>query len=116
MPQNAPAPGSTAARTREPRSAAEHCAAAEALFARARAMHAKLSSGGAEPDEYTRCLEWARLHLRFAEAITAGAALNATQLRLKADGLRMLNFHASSEAYSWNEFLAEVHGKTRGSE
>ncbi len=98
-----------------PRSAAEHCAAAESLFARARAMYPTLSSRAVDRDEYRRCLDWAQMHLRLADTITAGASLAATHLRLKADGLRMVDFYAASESQQWNTFLGERHDTTRRS-
>lgn len=115
MPPNTTptAPTATAARPPEPRSAAEHCAAAESLFARARTLHPTRSSRVVDQEEYERCLAWAQMHLRLAETITAGASLAATHLRLKADGLVKLDFHAASEAYSWNTFLGERHDRTR---
>ncbi|MEV7042864.1 hypothetical protein [Amycolatopsis sp. NPDC051061] len=116
MPPNTTPTAANAARNPEPCSAAEHCAAAEALFARARALHPTRSSRAVDQDEYQRCLEWAHLYLRLAEIITAGANLAATQLRLKADGLRMLDFHAASEAYGWDAFLGERHDTTRRSQ
>ncbi|SEB46485.1 hypothetical protein SAMN04489727_1963 [Amycolatopsis tolypomycina] len=103
----------TAATTAAPRSAAEHYAAAETLFARARAMHPELRSRAADEDEYRRCLDWADMHLRLAEALTAGAGLLATQLRLKADGYRLLT-HLGSEAYQWDTLLKDLHRKPEG--
>jgi hypothetical protein len=100
----------------ERRSAAEHCATAEALFARARDRHQAPGSRAVDQDEYERCLDWAHPHLRLAEAITAGARLAATHLRLQGDGRRMLDFHAAPEAHSWSTFLAARHDKTRRSE
>jgi hypothetical protein len=107
------APTSTeATAAKGPRSAAEHYAAAEALFARARAMHPNLSSRAEQQDEYRRCMDWADMHLRLAEAITAGAGLLATQLRLKADGLLRLDVHVGSVAHEWNALLGDIHGKS----
>jgi hypothetical protein len=106
------APTSTEApTTAAPRSAAEHYAAAEALFARAREMHPDLSSRAADEDEYRRCMDWAGMHLRLAEALTAGAGLVAANLRLKADGLLRLDVHVGSVASQWNALLGDVHGK-----
>jgi len=107
------APTSTeAAAAAAPRTAAEHYAAAEALFARARHMYPDLSSRAAEQDEYRRCMDWAGMHLRLAEALTSGAGLVATNLRLKADGLLRLDVHVGSVAYQWNALLGDVHGKS----
>lgn len=58
-------------------------------------------------------MDWADIHLRLAEAITAGAGLLATQLRLKADGLLRLDVHVGSVAYAWNALLGDIHGKSR---
>jgi hypothetical protein len=100
--------------TAEPRSsAAEHYLAAETLFARARAMYASLSSRADEQDEYRRCLDWAGMHLRFAEVLIAGGGLVATHLRLKGDDFRLLNVHIGSEAHQWNDMLAELHATSR---
>jgi hypothetical protein len=103
----------TAGSTQSPRSAAGHYAAAEALFAQARAMYPQLSSRAADQDEYQRCMDWADMHLRLAEAITAGAGLVATNLRLKADGYRLGDIHVGSVASRWNTLLADLHGTSR---
>jgi hypothetical protein len=106
-----PRTSTEAAATAAPRTAAEHYAAAEALFARAREMPPDLSSRAADQDEYRRYMDWAGMHLRLAEALTAGAGLVATNLRLKADGLLRLDVHVGSVASQWNALLGDVHGK-----
>ncbi|WP_205661199.1 hypothetical protein [Amycolatopsis vastitatis] len=105
-----PSSRTTAAATVGPRSAAEHYAAAETWFVRAREMHPHLSSRAADQDAYRKCMDWAGMHLRLAEALTAGAAQVATQLRLKADGYR-LNTALGSEAYQWDTLLRDIHSK-----
>lgn len=102
-----------AAAAKDPRSAAEHYAAAEALFARARQMYPDLGSRADLRDEYRRCMDWADMHLRLAEAITAGAGLVATNLRLKADGLLRLDVYVGSVAYQWNALIGDIHGTSR---
>lgn len=111
----APDPSAAEASAAERRSAAEHCAAAEDLFACARALH---PLDGAIPaalaTEYERCLSWAGLHLRLAEAITAGAGLVLTHRQLAATpGVRLHNTHVSHETHQWTEFLKGHHDTTR---
>jgi hypothetical protein len=106
-------PTTEAAATVAPRSAAEHYAAAEALFARARDMYPDLSSRADQQDEYRHCMDWADMHLRLAEALTAGAGVVATQLRLKADGHRLIT-SLGSEAYRWDTLLKDIHRKPEG--
>ncbi|WP_020663105.1 hypothetical protein [Amycolatopsis benzoatilytica] len=111
-PAEPPAPDQ--AGTAEPRSAAEHCAAAEALFARARAICPTLGSRGVDQAEYRRCLDWARmhLHLRLAETIAAGAGLVLAHRRLLADDVRLNNTYVSCETREWTEFLRDRHDTT----
>ncbi|MCR6488300.1 hypothetical protein M8542_36265 [Amycolatopsis sp. OK19-0408] len=104
------APTTEAAATVAPRSAAEHHAAAEALFTRAREVHPTINGSVGHENEYRRCLDWADMHLRLAEALTAGAGLLATQLRLKADGYKP-NLSLGSEAYQWDTLLTDIHRK-----
>ncbi len=105
--------GTDADPTAAPRTAAEHYAAAEALFARAREIYPNLGDAVANENEYRRCMDWAGMHLRLAEIRTAGAALVATHLRLRADNIRMINAHIGSEAHQWNELIGHHHGKPR---
>lgn len=91
------------------RSAAHHCAAAEELFARARDLHPGRDRNGIPTeaaDEYERCLDWARMHLRLAEAVTAGVTLLATHRPLLAEAdVSAADARLSHEAYQWLEFL-----------
>jgi hypothetical protein len=100
--------------TADPRSAAEHYLAAEALFTRAREMYPRLSSRSDDQDAYRRCLDWAGMHLRFAEILIAGGELVATHVRLKADNFRMLDLHIGSEAHQWNDMLGQLHATPGG--
>ncbi|MFI9452496.1 hypothetical protein [Amycolatopsis sp. NPDC052450] len=110
----APVDPTAATEAVEPRSAAEHCAAAEALFAQARAMYPSLSSRAYHQDEYRRCLDWARMHLRLAEAITAGAGLVLTQHHLlTSPNGRPPYTHAGAETQLWNEHFESQHDPTR---
>ncbi|MEU3622555.1 hypothetical protein BS329_03620 [Amycolatopsis coloradensis] len=94
----------------EPRSAAEHCAAAEALFAHAREIYPTLSSRAHDQDEYRRCLDWARMHLRLAEAITAGAGLVLAHRQLRANpDVPLHDTYISAETRPWNEYLKNQH-------
>ncbi|UUV28589.1 hypothetical protein NQK81_27840 [Amycolatopsis roodepoortensis] len=114
-PDTAPA-DSAATEAGEPRGAAEHCAAAEALFARARAMYPSLSSRAYHQDEYRRCLDWAHLHLRLAEAITSGAGLVLAHRRLLANpDVRLHDTYVSAETQEWNEYFENQHNATRRS-
>ena len=97
-----------------PRSAAEHYLAAEALFPRAREMYPRLGSRSDDQDAYRRCLDWAGMHLRFAEILIAGGELVATHLRLKGDNFRMLDLHIGSEAHQWNDMLGQLHAMLGG--
>lgn len=98
--------------TTEPHSAADHCAAAEALFARARTMYPTLGSTGAEHGEYKRCFDWADMHLRIAEAMTAGAHVVADHHPLLAQAdVRVAEACLSHETYRWTEFLHNGPGK-----
>ncbi|WP_414944867.1 hypothetical protein [Amycolatopsis sp. cmx-11-32] len=108
-------PATADAGVAEPRSAAEHCAAAEALFACARVMYPKLSHYAVDLDEYQRCFDWARMHLRLAEAITAGAGLVLAHRQLLANDVRLHDTHVSSETHEWAEFLEAQHANTRRS-
>lgn len=91
------------------RSAADHCAAAEELFARARDLHPGRDRDGIRAEasvEYERCLDWARMHLRLAEAVTAGATLLTAHRQLLADAdVSVADARLSHEAYQWLEFL-----------
>ncbi len=110
-PNTAPADPATAT---EPHSAAEHCAAAEALFTRAREIYPTLSSRAYDQDEYRRCLDWARMHLRLAEAITAGASLVLAHRELLANpDVRLHNTYVSAETRHWNEFIEAQNNATR---
>ncbi|MEV6639649.1 hypothetical protein [Amycolatopsis sp. NPDC051371] len=111
-PRHAPTTAEAGA-TADPRSAAEHYRTAETLFARAREMHSDLSGRAVAQDEYRRCLDWAGIHLRFAEVLLAGGELVATHLRLTADNVRLLNVHIGSEAHQWNDLIAALHATTR---
>ncbi|QFU86740.1 hypothetical protein [Amycolatopsis sp. YIM 10] len=111
FPNTAPAAPDTAT-ANEPRSAAEHCAAAEALFARARAIHPTLNIRPVNQDEYRRCLDWASLHLRLAEAITAGTEMVLAHRQLLASDVRLHTTHVGSEASGWTEFLRDHHNTT----
>ncbi len=109
-PNTAPADPAT---TTEPHSAAEHCAAAEALFTRAREIYPTLSSRAYDQDEYRRCLDWARMHLRLAEAITAGAGLVLAHRQLLANpDVRLNDTYISAETRPWNEYLENQHNPT----
>ncbi|MFI7122674.1 hypothetical protein [Amycolatopsis sp. NPDC049868] len=111
--QTTPADPAAAPEAGKPRSAAEHYAAAEALFARARAMHPKLSWYPADQNEYKRCFDWARMHLRLAEAVTAGAGLVLAYRHLLANpGARLHDTHVGAEARSWDEYLEGQHDPT----
>ncbi|GAB3000846.1 MULTISPECIES: hypothetical protein [Amycolatopsis] len=116
-PNTAPAtpPAADETGTAEPRSAAEHCAAAEALFARAREIYPTLSSRAVDQDEYRRCFDWARMHLRLAESITAGAGLVLAHRQLLAGDVRLHNTYVSYETQEWTEFLGDRHDTTRRS-
>ncbi|MFD5089875.1 hypothetical protein ACFWMR_04700 [Amycolatopsis thailandensis] len=107
-PNTAPADPATA-----PRSAAEHCAAAEALFTRAREIYPTLSSRAYDQDEYRRCLDWARMHLRLAEAITAGAGLVLTHRHLLANpDVRMHAIYVGAESRRWDDYFESQHNPT----
>ncbi|AIG80490.1 Hypothetical protein AJAP_38520 [Amycolatopsis japonica] len=100
----------------EPRSAAEHCAAAEALFSRARAIYPTLSSRAVDQGEYRRCLDWAHLHLRLAEAITSGAGVVFAHRHLLANpDVRLHDTYVSGETQEWNEYFESQHNATRRS-
>ncbi|WP_329072705.1 hypothetical protein [Amycolatopsis sp. NBC_01480] len=94
-------------------SAAEHCAAAETLFARARTLDPDPGRTPPLAAEYERCLEWACLHLRLAEAITAGAALIAAHRRLLADPEVRTSPHLEDEVRHWAGFFRTQHDTTR---
>ncbi|ANN21120.1 hypothetical protein SD37_39740 [Amycolatopsis orientalis] len=112
-PNTGPTDPTAATKAAEPRSAAEHCAAAEALFARARAIYPTLSSRAVDQDEYRRCLDWARMHLRIAEAITSGAGLVFAQHHLLANpNARPPYTHAGAETQLWNEHFESQHDPT----
>jgi len=101
--------------TAAPRSAAEHCAAAEELFAHARALHPR--NGARIPAEAAleaeRCLEWAGMHVSLAEAITAGAGLVLAHRQLLANpDVRLHNTPASSEAHAWTALFEDQRDKT----
>lgn len=94
----------------EPHSAAGHYAAAEALFAQARAIYPDLGSRAYHQNEYKRCLEWARMHLRLAEAVTAGAGLVLAHRHLLANpDVRLRDTQVAAEARSWDEYLEVQH-------
>ncbi|WP_216211108.1 hypothetical protein [Amycolatopsis aidingensis] len=96
----------------ERRSAAEHCATAEELFAHARALHPGNGRTRIPAEvvvEYERCLDWAGLHLRLAEAITAGAGLVLAHRQLLAGDVRLHNTYVSYETHQWTEFLHDHH-------
>lgn len=86
--------------TERPASAAAHCTTAEDEFARARQLYQS------EPDEYRRRMEWALMHLRFAEVITQASAL-VTEYALAEinPAWKSLRMFAGSEAKAWNEFI-----------
>lgn len=102
--------------TAAPRSAAEHCAAAEELFAHARALHPGNGSARIPAEaalEAERCLEWAGMHLRLAEAITAGAGLVVAHRQLLANpDVRLRNTPASYEARAWTALFEDQRDKT----
>ncbi|GLY70270.1 hypothetical protein [Amycolatopsis taiwanensis] len=58
--------------------------------------------------EYERCPDWARMHLRLAEAITAGAGLVAAHRQLLAHDVRLHDSYLSYETRQWTEFL-QIH-------
>jgi hypothetical protein len=88
-------------------SAAAHCAAAEDEFARARGLYQS------EPDEYRRRMEWASMHLRFAEVITQGSSLITEYALAEINpAWKALRMFAGSEAKAWNEFIGR-HGGAR---
>lgn len=100
----------------EPRSAAEHCTGAEELFAHARTLHPHTAKIPAEVAlEYERCLDWAGMHLRLADAITAGAGLILAHRQLLAGDVRLHNTYLSYETSRWTEFLQDHHDTTRRS-
>jgi hypothetical protein len=78
-------------------------------------MYPTLSRYAADLDEYRRCVDWARLHLRLAEAITAGAGLVLAHRQLLAHDVRLHDTHASTETHEWAEFLEAQHDETRRS-
>ncbi|WP_410658344.1 hypothetical protein [Amycolatopsis sp. lyj-112] len=105
-PNTAPADPAAATKAGDPRSAAEHCAAAEALFTHAREIYPTISSRAYDQDEYRRCFDWARMHLRLAEAITAGASLVLAHRQVLANpDVRLHNTYISAETERWNEFI-----------
>ncbi|TKG60950.1 hypothetical protein [Prauserella endophytica] len=105
-------PAADEAAAAEPRSAASHYAAAEALFTRARAIYPTLSSRAVDQNEYRRCLDWARMHLRLAETITAGAGLVLAHRQLLAGDVRLHNTYISYETHEWTELLKDRHDTT----
>ncbi|OXM44501.1 hypothetical protein [Amycolatopsis alba] len=106
-PNTSPADPAT---TTEARSAAEHCAAAEALFTRAREIYPTLSSRAHDQDEYRRCLDWARMHLRLAETITAGASLVLAHRQLRANpDVPLYDTYINAETRPWNEYIKNQH-------
>lgn len=94
--------------TERPASAAAHCATAEDEFARARQLYKS------EPDEYRRRMEWASMHLRFAEVITHASPL-VTEYALAeiSPAWTSLRMFAGSEAKAWNEFIGKHGGGAR---
>ncbi|MBB5856427.1 hypothetical protein ACFQ05_26470 [Amycolatopsis umgeniensis] len=109
-PNTSPADPATAT---EARSAAEHYAAAEALFTRAREIYPTLSSRAVDQDEYRRCFDWARMHLRLAEAITAGVSLVLAHRELLANpDVRLHDTYISAETRHWNEFIGAQNSTT----
>ncbi|MGW4826283.1 hypothetical protein ACWEOG_01785 [Amycolatopsis japonica] len=114
MPPNAAPSDLAATEAGEPRSAAGHCAAAEALFAQARAIYPEVSSRAYHQNEYKRCLDWARMHLRLAEAMTAGAGLVLAHRQLLADpDVRLRSTYISAETRLWGEYFENQHDPAR---
>ncbi|WP_242578945.1 hypothetical protein [Amycolatopsis sp. 195334CR] len=71
-----------------------------------------MSTRPVNQDEYQRCLDWAHLHLRLAEAITAGTEMVLAHRQLLASDVRLHTTHVGSEASGWTEFLRDRHTTT----